>query len=154
MPRDDMNIIRASSDDIEALAALFDEYRVFYERESDVEGARDFLRRRLDNDESVVYIAFGGDDGATPLGFVQLYPSFSSVSMKRLWILNDLYVAAAGRRRGVGRALIDRARDLAIETGARGLVLETAVDNVAAQSLYDSYGFVKDTDFYRYFLNV
>ena len=148
-------VVRAGAEHTQQVADLFDDYRVFYGQPSDPEAARAFVAERLDRQDSIIYLAHTRSEGTKiPLGFTQLYPSFSSVSMKPLWILNDLYVAAEGRRQGVGRALIDRARELAVETGAKGLILETTIDNAAAQALYDSYGFVKDTEFYRYALDI
>ena len=148
-------VVRAGTEHTQQVADLFDDYRVFYGRPSDVNAARMFVAERLAKKDSIIYLAHTRSGGAKiPLGFTQLYPSFSSVSMKRLWILNDLYVAAEGRRQGVGRALIDHARQLAVETGAKGLILETAIDNTSAQALYDSYGFVRDTEFHRYALDV
>ena len=88
------------------------------------------------------------------LGFTQLYPSFSSVSTKRLWILNDLFVSDEARRFGVARALMEKARIFAIETDAKGLILETALDNEPAQALYESLGYTRDDEYYRYLLNV
>ena len=83
-----------------------------------------------------------------------MYPSFSSVSAKRSWILNDLYVAAGSRRSGVARTLMNAAKDFAIGTGAKGLSLSTARSNVIAQALYESLGYEKDSDFYSYYLRV
>ncbi len=145
----------AREPDTDDVARLFDAYRVFYGRLSDHPATRAFILERIRKRDSVIYLARGEVDGRmTALGFTQLYPTYSSVSMKRLWILNDLYVAPPGRRRGVARALIDSARKLAVDTQAKGLVLETAVDNLTAQALYDSYGFVKETEFFRYYLDV
>jgi ribosomal protein S18 acetylase RimI-like enzyme len=150
-----LQILEAGEEHIDEVAALFDAYRVFYKQPSDPAGARLFVLDRIREKDSVVYLARGELDGAVvPLGFAQLYPSHSSVSMKRLWILNDLYVDVKGRKRGVGRALVDRARQLAIDTQAKGLILETAIDNAPAQALYDSYGFVRDTEFCSYELDV
>ena len=146
-----VEIVEGSTAHLDQLATLFDGYRSFYEQSSDVDAARAFLLDRLERSESVIFLALG--DGE-PVGFTQLYPTFSSVSMKRLWILNDLYVAPAGRRQGVGERLIDAARDLAVDTNAKGVILETAADNVQAQALYEKYGFAKDTEFYRYGLLV
>jgi GNAT superfamily N-acetyltransferase len=84
------------------------------------------------------------------LGFTQLYPSFSSVSVKRLWILNDLFVSQAARRGGVGRRLLERAREWAVETGAKGLTLTTALNNTAARALYESCGWRLDDEFAHY----
>ena len=155
MSFDRVEILRVDESHIDEVAPLFDDYRVFYEQPSDPEAARGFLLERLRTNQSIVFLAVGfRDEERVPLGFTQLFPSFSSVSMKRQWILNDLFVAPAGRRQGVGRLLIDRARDLAVDTNAAGIILETALDNTPAQALYDSYGFVKDTEFFRYALKV
>ncbi len=149
------DILRAGVEHLEEVAALFDDYRVFYKRPPDAPGATKFIGERLRQNDSVIFFARARSEGARALlGFTQLYPSFSSVSMKRLWILNDLYVAAQGRRQGIARALIERARQLAEETGAKGLILETAIDNVPARGLYDACGFIKDTEFDRYALDV
>src|SRR4051812_12790112 len=101
-----LTIRRATVDDLEVVAGLFNQYRQFYGSAGDIEGARRFLGKRLAGGDSVVLLAFGGPEA---LGFTQLYPSFSSVSMARIYILNDLFVAPAGRRRGVGAALLDAA---------------------------------------------
>ncbi len=145
------SIVRADPSHLDLLAPLFDAYRVFYRQESDPALARSFIAARLDAGDSVIFLAVPARDGAgEALGFTQLYPSFSSVSAKRLWILNDLYVSASARRGGVGRALMDRARRLAEDTGAKGLVLATKLDNKNAQRLYESLGYRRDEDFYHY----
>lgn len=146
-------IISADPEDVELVAPLFDAYRQFYQQPPDLDGARRFIADRLAKKESVLYLALSVPESA-PLGFVHLYPSFSSVSMKRLWILNDLFVAADVRKQGVGEALMERARQLAVETRAKGLVLETALDNFPAQKLYERLGYKKELDFFRYFLKV
>ena len=137
------------------MAPLFDAYRQFYGSETDIEGATDFLTERLGNNESVIFLALIGEgEQATPVGFTQLYPLFSSTRMKSLWLLNDLFVAPESRRFGVGRTLLEHARDLAMESGAAGLMLETAVDNTPAQALYESLGWVRETKFYTYNLEL
>jgi GNAT superfamily N-acetyltransferase len=145
-------IKRAGLDDLDAAAPLFDTYRQFYGQPSDVAAARAFLAERLRRDESVVFLAV--ETGGEAVGFMQLYPSFSSVSLGRLWILNDLFVDPDVRRGGVGRRLLERARDWAVETQARGLVLSTGVTNKTAQSLYESCGWTRDDEFHRYRLLV
>jgi ribosomal protein S18 acetylase RimI-like enzyme len=149
-----IRIIEADTRHAEALAPLFDAYRVFYKQLPDPDGSKRFVLERLQRKEAVVFLAVApqGDRDEAPLGFTLLYPAFSSVSMKRLWILNDLYVSHDGRRQGIARALVDRAKRLAVETHAKGLILETASDNHPAQALYESFGFVKDTEFFRYSL--
>ena len=138
---------RADANDLDALAGLFDAYRQFYRQTSDIAAAHAFLAERLARDESVLLIA--EDDaaaiGATEvrteaIGFVQLYPLFSSVRLGRTWLLNDLYVAPQARRLGAARALLDAACAFARERGALGLELETGRDNVTAQALYRNAG--------------
>jgi ribosomal protein S18 acetylase RimI-like enzyme len=141
---------RATLDDLDALTPLFDAYRVFYGRPSDRGLARAFLQARLQRDESVIFIA--RDATCEALGFTQLYPSFSSVSAQRIWVLNDLFVTAVARHRGVARALMECARAFALQTGALRLVLETAEDNRPAQALYESLGYVRESGTRHYSL--
>lgn len=150
-----MLIERAAVTDLDAVAPLFDAYRQFYGQRSDPAAARAFLAERLRRDESVIFFAVAeGGEGNEALGFTQLYPSFSSVSARRLWILNDLFVSPGTRRGGVGRALLERAREWAIETDAKGLTLATAVSNAAARALYESCGWRRDDEFEHYVLLV
>ena len=144
-----MEILEAGLAELELLAPLFDQYRQFYRQESDLNAARSFLRERIERGESIVYLAVLN---ASAVGFVQLYPSFSSTSMQRLWILNDLFVAPSARRSGVAKALMARARQLAITTKAKGLALATWIENTPAQRLYEELGYVKDTEFFHYLL--
>ncbi len=144
-----MEIVRATPADVGDVAPLFDAYRQFYGKPGDVEAARRFLFARFSKDESVLFVA---RLDAKAVGFVNLYPVFSSVNLTRQWILNDLFVAPQARKAGVARALMERARQLAEATQANGLTLETAIDNHAAQKLYESLGWKRDDEFYRYFL--
>ena len=134
-------ISRAGPADLDALAVLFDAYRQFYGQPSDVPRARDWLRSRLRVGESVVLLA---RRGGAMLGFVQLYPMFSSVRTARTWILNDLFVLPATRRQGVARALLDAAAQFAREDGAAAIVLETTRDNDAARATYRAAGWRED----------
>jgi GNAT superfamily N-acetyltransferase len=143
----EVRTVRAELNDLDAFVPLFDGYRQFYGARSDPEGARAFLADRLKRGESVVFLAIV--DGAI-VGFTQLYPSFSSVSMKRLWVLNDLFVTADARKSGAGRALLERAERWAAETGAKGLTLSTQVTNLTAQRLYEACGWTKDDEFFHY----
>ena len=140
-PMTDATISRAGPADLDALAALFDAYRQFYGQPSDVPRARDWLRSRLRVGESVVLLA--RREGAI-VGFVQLYPMFSSVRTAKTWILNDLYVDASARRGGVARALLDAAVEFAREDGAAGISLETTRDNAPARALYRAAGWNED----------
>lgn len=147
-----MKIITATLDHLELIAPLFNAYRVFYDQASDLEAATAFLHERFLLRESVIYMAL---EGETAFGFTQLYPSFSSVSMRRLWILNDLFVVPEARGQRVGEALIGAAVSLAQESGAVGLQLETAHNNLSGQKLYERLGFQReDLEYRRYFLKV
>lgn len=139
-----MNITQAAINDIEAAAELFNEYRVFYGRPSDIEAARNFLADRINNNESVIYIAY--DENGNGMGFTQLYPLFSSTRVSKLWLLNDLYVNEKSRKKGVAEALLERAKQLAKETNSCGLTLETANNNLPAQKLYEKNGWQRDEE--------
>ena len=138
---------RASMPDLPRVAELFDAYRQFYGQPADPDGARRFLRERLQAGDSVVLVA---EKEKRLVGFAQLYPAFSSQSMKRLWILNDLFVTPAHRRAGVARALLSAAEDLARATTAKGLVLATPKTNAAARALYEARGWKPDELFDHY----
>ncbi|WP_198524761.1 GNAT family N-acetyltransferase [Paenibacillus phocaensis] len=144
---------QAELGDLEPLAQLFDEYRLFYEQASNVEGARRFLEERLGRRESVVLLAIEPVSG-NAIGFTQLYPSYSSISMKRVWILNDLYVREEYRSRGAAKLLLEAAKSHARQTDAKGLELSTAITNTRAQHLYERSGYERDTEFYHYFLSL
>lgn len=133
----------ATEADLDALAELFDAYRVFYRQDSDKAAARDFLAQRLSHQESVILIA---EQNGQAVGFTQLYPSFSSVRMKPVWILNDLYVDDAARGSGCGKALLHAAERMAAERGAAGLMLETEASNRVAQQLYHGQGWSLDSN--------
>lgn len=130
---------RASIDDLADIVPLFDAYRVFYGQSSDLERARLFLKTRLNNQESIIFIAYQ-DDRA--VGFTQLYPTYSSVRTQKNWILNDLYVRSTERKTGIGEALINRAIAFAKADETDVIQLETHIDNSVAQGLYLKMGFV------------
>lgn len=142
----------ASIDDLDRLVPLFDAYRQFYQQPSDAARARAFLQERFERGESSVLLAL--DQRGNGVGFCQLYPLFSSVRTARLWLLNDLYVDATARRAGVARALLAAAADHGRATGAVGLSLSTALDNHAAQALYASMGWQRDSAFCEYTLTL
>ena len=135
---------------VQNVVPLFDAYRQFYEQPPDLEGARNFLKERLGKGESVIFLAWKGD---RCVGFVQLYPSFSSSSMKRTFILNDLFVLPPARGHGVEKALLEHCKRLATETGAKELTLETMKNNLSAQRLYEGCGWKRDDVFYKYYLS-
>lgn len=142
-----IEVRKAALEDLDLLVPLFDGYRQFYRLPSDPERARQFLRDRLDRGESTVFLAFYAGNA---IGFTQLYPSFSSGAMKRVLILNDLFVTSAARRRGAGSALLEAAASYGRQVEAIRLVLSTEVTNGTAQALYERSGWVRDTVFCSY----
>ena len=143
-----LQIKMATVDDIKVAAVLFNEYRIFYNQTNDMEGSINFLQERIPKNESTIFIAFLDDE---PAGFTQLYPIFSSVSLKKAWLLNDIYVAETARRQGVANALLDKAKEFGTENNVGWLLLETAFDNYEAQSVYEKNGWIKQTDFFYQF---
>jgi len=141
-------IKQATIHDVEQLTPLFDAYRQFYGKTSDIELARSFLSDRLKHQESVIFLAMSDEGFAA--GFTQLYPSFSSTRAARTYILNDLYVVPEMRRTGLAKALLQEAARFAQTTGAARMSLSTATTNVAAQKLYQSLGWKRDEAFCEY----
>ncbi|GIN62436.1 N-acetyltransferase [Robertmurraya siralis] len=146
-----MEIYQATIADINGVATLFDQYRQFYQQPSDLEGAKSYIKERLSKKESIIFIV--KNDG-NYIGFTQLYPTFSSISMARAWILNDLYVTKNARKKGVGELLLQKVKEFASETKAKSISLSTAPDNDTAQRLYEKHGYIKDVQFYHYELNL
>jgi ribosomal protein S18 acetylase RimI-like enzyme len=148
----DVQVHRADASHLDLIASLFDAYRGFYGQPSNLRQSREFIAERIARDESVIFLARDADGEA--LGFVQLFPTFSSIDAHRTWLLGDLFTAPAARGRGVGRQLMNTARTFAVLSGAKGMVLETATDNHGAQHLYESLGYVRDTGYYTYCLDL
>ena len=146
-----ITIRQASLTDLADLAVLLDDYRQFYGRTSDLDAASAFLRQRFEHGQSSLFIAF---EGETAVGFTQLYPSFSTVSLARVFILNDLFVHAKARRKGVASQLIQAAAAYAQSLGAVRLSLSTATDNENAQALYQSLGWQRESQFFVYHLAI
>lgn len=144
-----MQITQATIEQIEPVAYLFDSYRVFYRQQSDLERARKFIQERFERQDSVIFLATKNEQG---IGFTQMFPSLSSVSMKRVWILNDLFVIPEARNQGVAKALMNAAKDYAISTQAVRIILATEITNTVAQSLYEAMGYRKLDEFYHYIL--
>ena len=146
-----MDIRQATSADLDTLVPLFEAYRQFYEEAPAADKSRQFLADRLAKGDAVIFLAL---DGATAVGFTQLYPMFSSTRCQRLWLLNDLFVAARARGHGVAGKLMARAEQFATEDGACGLELATAHTNLTAQRLYESLGWKLDEVFRHYELTL
>lgn len=145
-----MTIRSATINDLVPLTTLFEGYRTFYRKAANPEAAKEFLSNRLEEMDSKIYVC--ENTTGQLIGFVQLYPIFSSTKMKRLWLLNDLFVHADARGLGVSKMLITRAKQLATETKAAGLMLETEVTNDIGNQLYPSTGFkrIETSNFYEW----
>lgn len=143
-----MNMRKAEMSDLPELSQLFNAYRVFYKKISDIPSAQEFLKDRMANNESVIYVA--ENESKELIGFAQLYPLFSSTRMKRLWLLNDLYIDKRYRGQGTGIMFIECAKDLCRKTKACGLILETEKSNVEGNHLYPKTGFVLNSEYNHY----
>ncbi|WP_400079491.1 GNAT family N-acetyltransferase [Winogradskyella sp. R77965] len=144
-----ITIVKAHIDHLEDLVPLFDGYRLFYKQPSDKDGARQFLIERFKNKDAIIFMAYDNDKA---IGFTQLYPLFSSVSMQPMYLLNDLFVDANYRGKGIGEALINRAKQLCVIKNNKGLTIQTAYDN-PAQHLYKRLGFKEDKDLHFFWSN-
>jgi ribosomal protein S18 acetylase RimI-like enzyme len=141
-----VTVRRADRGDIDRIVPLFGAYREFYRQSPDPGRERTFLTERMEWGECAIFVAEA--DGEI-VGFTLLYPLFTSISLGPAWVLNDLFVLPEFRRHGVGRLLLDRAREFGKETSAHYLTLETAHDN-PAQKLYESAGWKRDEVFLHY----
>ena len=144
-----MHIAKAELQHIPDLIPLFDGYRIFYKQESDYTKAKTFLTDRIQNNQSIIYIAY---DEEHAVGFTQLYPLFSSVSMQPMYLLNDLFVEGNYRNKGVGNLLINKAKQMCQEHNYKGLAIQTESHN-PAQHLYKRLGFIKDPDLHFFWSN-
>lgn len=142
------NVRKASLADVPRLVPLFDQYRQFYGKPSDLAVSERFLTERLAREESVVLLAEASKGDVR--GFAQLFPSFSSVRAARIYILNDLFVVPAARRSGVGSALVREAARVAQEAGAVKIKISTAIANAPAQRLYEREGWQRDEEYYEF----
>lgn len=140
-----LQIKRAGAEDVATIAPLFNGYRMFYKQPADIAAAEKFLSGRILNDESVIW--FAELDGVA-VGFCQLYPIFSSVSLKRTWLLNDLFVDETERGKGVATALLQAAKAFGWNSSAKWLLLQTGADNKTAQAVYEKNGWKRVTDFF------
>ncbi|QSX35824.1 GNAT family N-acetyltransferase [Shewanella sedimentimangrovi] len=145
-------IQQAGSEHLDQLAPLFDEYRQFYGQQADPERARGFIAARMAESSSLLFIAT--DQQGLGLGFAQIYPSFSSIAARPIFILNDLYVTQYARCVGVGKALLAQVKACARERGIAVIKLETATNNTRAQALYQAEGFVREQGFFSYHLDI
>ena len=145
-------IVQATIKHQDELSRLFNLYRIFYKEEDNPEGTHQFIKERLENSDSTIFVSINDDESLN--GFVQLYTSFCSVSMLPILILYDLFVDPEMRASGIGRDLMNKAKDYARENDFKRLELSTAKDNIIGQSLYESLGYEADNEFFHYSLEI
>lgn len=133
--------------DLEQVTYLLNDYRIFYNKDSDIESCKKFLQERYNNKESQIFVA---EQSNKIIGFVQIYPVFSTVNLQKAYILNDLYVSEAGRGSGAGTQLIEKTFEYAKENDAKYVTLETGVDNTTAQKLYKKMKMSIDDSVYHF----
>ncbi|MFV5686750.1 GNAT family N-acetyltransferase [Flavobacterium sp. GB2R13] len=147
-------IRKATLQDLDQLTPLFDQYLVFYKKPSDPEKHKTYLKERLENNEAIVFLAFDEDNIEKAIGFTLIYVTFSSLALNKILILNDLFVDATIRKKGIGEQLILKTVDLAKELDSDLIRLRTAKNNSTAQRLYHKMGFKRDEYLYSYDLVV
>jgi ribosomal protein S18 acetylase RimI-like enzyme len=152
MPAQSITIKTATLDDLPQVAALFNAYRMFYQQQDNGSLATDFIRQRLQQHDSTILV--GLDETQTPVGFCQMYPTYCSLAAAPILVLYDLFVAPTARRTGAGRSLLLAAHATAQQLGVARMDLSTAKNNRAAQALYESLGWKKDTQFFTYSLTM
>jgi GNAT superfamily N-acetyltransferase len=144
-------IRKATIQDVDKISILFDKYRIFYKQNTDIVSAKEFISERIINKESVIFLA---EENEQIFGFTQLYPIFSSVSMKRTWLLNDLYVSEESRGKGYADALLLAAQQFGAETNSKWLMLQTDNDNYAGQKVYERNSWKKDEVSFTYYFTI
>ena len=143
-----IKIIKAEQKHIKEVGILFDLYRQFYKYKSNLIESTNYIKDRINNNESTIFLAISNADEA--IGFVQLYETFGSLDLGKILILYDLYVKEDHRKNNIGRQLMIKSHEYAKKINAKRIQLSTATDNFIGQSLYESLGYVKDIDFYTY----
>jgi len=142
---------QATIEDLDEVAIVFDAYRVWYRKDCDIDGAKEFIKNRIVNGESIIFLA---EDENQVVGFTQLYPIFSSTRMKPMWLLNDLYIVESKRGQGLGRNLIQAAKNHCVKTSACGILLETETSNKIGNRLYQKEKFHLEENNFYFWTNV
>jgi ribosomal protein S18 acetylase RimI-like enzyme len=147
-------IRKATTQDLDQLTNLFDQYVVFYKNPSNYEKHYNYLKDRLENNEATIFVATDGGNEDKLIGFALIYVTFSSLALNKILILNDLFVDSSARKKGIGEKLILQTVELAKELGSNDIRLRTAKSNTVAQGLYHKMGFVREDFLYSYDLAV
>ena len=146
-----LKIIRADKNHIDGISILFDLYRQFYKYQKDLNNSKNYIYKRIINNESIIFI---GIENENIIAFVQLYENFDSLNLNKKLVLYDLYVLEKYRKLGIGRKLMNKSKDFAINNNFSRIELSTAKDNYNAQKLYESLDYISDNEYYNYELNI
>ena len=146
-----IELIQAKEKHIDAVSMLFDLYRQFYKYKADLKKSKNYISKRIINNESTIFISL---KDRKVVGFVQLYETFDSLNLNKKLVLYDLYILPKYRKIGIGKKLMNKSKDFAIANNFRRLELSTAIDNLKAQKLYESLNYIRDKEFYNYDLAI
>jgi len=146
-----IEIIKADKKHIKEVSILFDHYRQFYKYKKNLNKSQRFINERIINNESTIFISLYDKK---IVGFVQLYETFDSLNLNKKLVLYDLYVLEKYRKLGIGRKLMNKSRDFAINNNFKRIELSTSIDNYSAQKLYESLDYIRDKEYYDYGLEV
>ena len=147
----ELKINRANKNHIEGVSILFDLYRQFYKYQKDLKNSKNYIYKRIANNESIIFI---GTENEKIVAFVQLYETFDSLNLSKKLVLYDLYVLEEYRKLGLGRKLMNKSRDFAMDNNFLRIELSTSIDNYSAQKLYESLDYIRDKEYYDYNLEV
>ena len=146
-----LKIIRANKNHIEGVSVLFDLYRQFYKYQKDLNNSKNYIYKRIVNNESIIYICTKNEK---IIAFVQLYETFDSLNLNKKLVLYDLYVLEKYRKLGIGRKLMNKSKDFALNNNFSRIELSTSMDNYNAQKLYESLDYIRDKEYYDYGLDI
>ena len=147
----ELKIIRANKSHIEGVSILFDLYRQFYKYQKDLKNSKNYIHKVIANNESIIFIC---TENENIIAFVQLYETFDSLNLGKKLILYDLYVLEKYRKLGIGRKLMNKSKDFAINNNFLRIELSTSIDNYSAQKLYESLDYIRDKEYYDYGLEI
>jgi ribosomal protein S18 acetylase RimI-like enzyme len=109
-----------------------------------IDGQLGAVTRLASSSDGCVYVAIAD-------GFVIGYVSAGLASWNMLGQIHGLAVDPAARRGGVARALVAAVEDHLRSHGARGVHVDTPVDNLPGKGFYESIGFSQDYIMSRYY---
>lgn len=135
-----MQIRPVTKEDVHQLTRLMIDYVIGHYHQDGIEApqVQAHILHLLENpSEGVQFVA---DMDGTIAGFATLYFSYSTLRLKRIVILNDLFVDERVRGQHVGEALFQHVRQYAEAGDFAFLQWETTKENHVAQRLYEKMG--------------